>query len=106
MNDIPLLDKVPPIEVERRYGAHNYEPLPVVLVRGLGVYLWDDQGRRYIDMMSAYSALSHGHAQPRLVEVLRKQAGELAVTSRAFYNEKLPTVLKRVCGITGQVLAH
>src|SRR5689334_12309946 len=105
MNDIPLLEETPAIEVERRFGAHNYEPLPVVLVKGRGIHVWDDRGRRYIDMMSAYSAVSHGHAHPRLLDVLQKQAGELAVTSRAFYNAKLPLFLKRVCEITGQDLA-
>ena len=75
MNDSPLLREPSASELERRYGAHNYEPLPVVLVKGSGVYLWDDRGRRYIDMMSAYSAVSHGHAHPRLVAALQKQAG-------------------------------
>ncbi len=62
-----------PIELEEIYGAANYEPLPVVLVRGEGVYLWDDEGRRYLDMMGAYSAVSHGHCHPRLVRALREQ---------------------------------
>src|SRR5688572_3092255 len=105
MNDIPLPEEASAIALERRYGAHNYEPLPVVLVKGRGVYLWDDRGRRYIDMMSAYSAVSHGHAHPRLLAALRRQAGELAVTSRAFYNAHLPLFLKRICEITGQDLA-
>src|SRR5688572_23522757 len=105
MNDIPLLEDPSAIALERRYGAHNYEPLPVVLVKGRGVHLWDDRGRRYIDVMSAYSAVSHGHAHPRLVAALTKQAGELAVTSRAFYTNRLPPFLKRICEITGQDLA-
>jgi ornithine--oxo-acid transaminase len=113
MNATPLEAMLPgapaqatdPIALERRYGAHNYEPLPVVLVRGRGVHLWNDRGKRYIDMMSAYSAVSHGHAHPRLVAALRTQAGELAVTSRAFYNNRLPAFLKRVCELTGQDLA-
>jgi ornithine--oxo-acid transaminase len=91
--------------LERRYGAHNYEPLPVVLVRGEGVHLWDDAGRRYIDMMSAYSAVSLGHAHPRILAALREQAGRLAVTSRAYYNDRLPYLLRRLCEITGQDLA-
>ena len=90
------------IALEQRYGAHNYNPLPVVLVRGRGVYLWDDQGRRYLDMMSAYSAVSHGHAHPRLIAALQAQARRLAVTSRAFYNDRLPRFLERLCEITGQ----
>jgi ornithine--oxo-acid transaminase len=66
-----------PLELENRYCANNYDPLPVVLTRGEGVHVWDDAGNRYIDMMSAYSAVSHGHAHPRLVAVAREQ---LAVT--------------------------
>jgi ornithine--oxo-acid transaminase len=72
-----------PIELEERYAAHNYEPLPVVLTRGLGAHLWDVDGRRYIDMMSAYSAGSHGHAHPRILTALESQSRRLAVPSRA-----------------------
>ncbi len=92
-------------ELEQRYGAHNYEPLPVVLVRGKGVYLWDEAGRRYIDMMSAYSAVSHGHCHPRLTRVLAQQARTLAVTSRSYYNDRLPRFLQRLCEVTGQEAA-
>src|SRR5688572_16428768 len=92
----------PIIEHERLYGAHNYEPLPVVLTRGEGVYLWDDQGNRYIDMMSAYSAVSHGHCHPKLVKELTEQAGKLAIVSRAFYTEKLGKFLEKACKATGQ----
>ena len=74
---------VKPMDLERRYSAHNYEPLPVVLVRGEGVYVWDDAGKRYLDMMSAYSAVSHGHCHPKLVKVLQEQATKLNVVSRA-----------------------
>ncbi|MGH8602491.1 MAG: aminotransferase class III-fold pyridoxal phosphate-dependent enzyme, partial [Gammaproteobacteria bacterium] len=73
------------IELEQRYCAHNYESLPVVLTRAEGVYAWDEHGARYLDMMSAYSAVSLGHAHPRLVNVLEEQAKRLAVVSRAFY---------------------
>ena len=66
------------IDLENRYSAHNYEPLPVVLARGKGAHLWDTSGRRYVDMMSAYSAASHGHAHPRILEALAAQAGRLA----------------------------
>lgn len=89
------------IEREKRYGAHNYKPLPVVLTRGEGVYVWDEEGNRYLDMMSAYSALSHGHCHPKLVEVLREQAGKLNVVSRAFYSDKLAAFLERACELTG-----
>ena len=94
-----------PMAVERECGAHNYEPLPVVIVRGQGVHLWDEHGRRYTDMMSAYSAVSFGHAHPRILDALRTQAGKLAVTSRAYYNDQLPFFLQRLCEITGQDLA-
>lgn len=89
-------------ELEWKYGAHHYDPLPVVLVKGEGVYLWDEGGRRYLDMMSAYSAVSHGHCHPRLVRALTEQARTLAVTSRAFHNNRLPLFLKRLCELTGQ----
>jgi ornithine--oxo-acid transaminase len=89
-------------ETEWRHGAHNYDPLPVTLVSGEGVYLWDDRGRRYLDMMSAYSAVSHGHCHPRLTRVLTQQAGTLNVTSRAFRNDRLPLLFERLCAVTGQ----
>lgn len=93
------------IGYEGHYGAHNYNPLPVVLTRGKGAYVWDDRGRRYLDMMSAYSAVSHGHCHPRLVKALTEQAQCLAVTSRAYHNDRLPLFLKRLCEISGQDLA-
>lgn len=89
------------IELEERYGAHNYHPLPVVLTRGEGVYVWDIDGKRYIDFMSAYSAVSHGHCHPRLVKVLTQQAQQLAVVSRAYYSDKLGAFLQRACELTG-----
>lgn len=89
------------IELEQRYCAHNYAPLPVVLVRGAGVYLWDDRGTRYLDMMSAYSAVSHGHCHPRLVRTLTEQAARLGVVSRAFYSDNLAPFLQRLCDVTG-----
>ncbi|HEV8644561.1 MAG TPA: ornithine--oxo-acid transaminase [Burkholderiales bacterium] len=94
-----------PVQIESRYGAHHYDPLPVVLVRGEGACLWDEHGRRYIDMISAYSAVSHGHCHPRLTRVLSEQARTLAVTSRVYYNNSLPPFLQRLCELTGQDLA-
>ena len=93
------------IELEDQYCAHNYHPLPVVLTRGEGVYLWDNKGNKYLDMMSAYSAVSHGHAHPRLVNVLKHQAGLLNIVSRAFYTEKLGPFLQLACDLTGQDMA-
>lgn len=90
------------VDLERRYGARNYAPLPVVLTRGDGVYVWDESGRRYLDMMGAYSALSHGHRHPRLVRALSDQVGRLGTTSRAFYTDRLGPFLKRACELTGQ----
>lgn len=92
----------PIIELERLYGARNYEPLPVILTRGEGVYVWDVDGKRYIDMMSAYSAVSHGHCHPRLVEALNEQAKTLTMVSRAFHTDKLGGFLQKVCEITKQ----
>lgn len=77
------------IETELRYGAHNYKPMPVVLERGLGVYVWDVTGKRYLDFLSAYSAVSQGHCHPKIVGALIDQAQKLTLTSRAFYNDKL-----------------
>lgn len=92
----------PSVELELRYGANNYEPLPVTLTRGEGVYVWDDAGKRYLDMMSAYSAVSHGHCHPKIVQALREQAGQLAVVSRAYYSDKLGQFLQQACELTGQ----
>jgi ornithine--oxo-acid transaminase len=95
----------PIIELEDRYCAHNYHPLPVVLVRGEGPWVWDDTGRRYLDMMSAYSAVSHGHAHPRVVEALVNQARTLNIVSRAFHSDQLGAFLERICTLTGQDMA-
>jgi ornithine--oxo-acid transaminase len=95
----------PTIELESQYCAHNYNPLPVVLVRGAGVHVWDDHGNKYLDMMSAYSAVSHGHANPRLVKVLSEQAATLSIVSRAFHTDKLVHFLRRACELTGQDMA-
>ena len=90
-----------PIELERRHGARNYDPLKVVLERGEDVWLFDTAGRRYLDMMSAYSAVSFGHANPTLVHALTEQAKLLAVTSRAFHTARLGSFLERLCRMTG-----
>lgn len=77
------------IEKENKYGAHNYHPLPVVLERGEGVYVWDVDGKRYFDFLSAYSAVNQGHCHPKIVNAMVEQAQKLTLTSRAFYNDKL-----------------
>jgi ornithine--oxo-acid transaminase len=93
------------IDLEARYCAHNYHPLPVVLTRGEGVFVWDEAGKKYLDMMSAYSAVSHGHAHERLVALVRDQVGRLNIVSRAFHTDKLGPFLERACKLTGQDMA-
>lgn len=93
------------IALEQHYCARNYDPLPVVLKRGQGVWLWDTDGKRYLDMMSAYSAVSFGHSHPRLIAALTAQAQKLAVTSRAFYTDQLGSFLQLLCEMTGQARA-
>lgn len=85
------------IQLEDKYGAHNYHPLPVVLTKGEGVYLWDVEGKRYYDFLSAYSAVNQGHCHPRIISALIGQAKELTLTSRAFYNDRLGVAEKLVC---------
>ena len=75
------------IQMEERFGAHNYHPLPVVLKKGKGIYVWDVEGKKYFDFLSAYSAVNQGHCHPRIVKALKDQTNKLCLTSRAFYNE-------------------
>ena len=84
------------IALEDRYGAHNYHPLPVVLTRGAGCAVWDVEGKEYYDFLSAYSAVNQGHCHPRLVQAIVDQAGTLALTSRAFYNDKLGPIEQKL----------
>jgi ornithine--oxo-acid transaminase len=95
----------PLIELEDRYCAQNYLPLPIVLTRGEGVFVWDDEGNKYLDMMSAYSAVSHGHANARLVKVAQEQVARLNIVSRAYHTDKLGPFLKRACELTGMDVA-
>ena len=85
------------IELEDRYGAHNYHPLPVVLKRGKGVYVWDVDDKKYYDFLSAYSAVSQGHCHPKILQALHEQADKLTLTSRAFYNDSLGEFEKFIC---------
>ena len=89
------------IALEERFGSHNYDPLDVVCERGEGVYLWDVGGKRYMDFLAAYSAVNQGHNHPRIAEALIAQAKKLALTSRAFRNDKLPVLLEKLCTLTG-----
>lgn len=87
MNISPKAQKF--IDQEEKYGAHNYHPLPVVLSEGKGIYVWDVDGKKYFDFLSAYSAVNQGHCHPKIVKALTDQAGKLCLTSRAFYNDCL-----------------
>ncbi|MFC2126625.1 ornithine--oxo-acid transaminase [Bacteroidota bacterium] len=88
MNDI-VTSSMEAINLENRFGAHNYHPLPVVLSKGEGVYVWDVEGKKYFDFLSAYSAVNQGHCHPRIISALKIQAEKLTLTSRAFYNDVL-----------------
>ncbi|MBU45946.1 MAG: ornithine--oxo-acid transaminase, partial [Flavobacteriales bacterium] len=77
------------IALEDKYGAHNYHPLPVVLAKGEGVFVWDVEGKRYYDFLSAYSAVNQGHCHPKIIDALKKQSDILTLTSRAFHNDTL-----------------
>ena len=77
------------INLEHKYGAHNYKPLPVVLQKGSGVYLWDIEGKKYYDFLSAYSAVNQGHCHPKIIGALQDQSSKLTLTSRAFHNNVL-----------------
>jgi ornithine--oxo-acid transaminase len=89
------------IDLENQYGAHNYHPLPVVLEKGEGVYVWDVEGKKYFDFLSAYSAVNQGHSHPKIVDALVKQAQKLALTSRAFYNSNLGEYEKKITTLFG-----
>lgn len=89
------------IDLENQYGAHNYHPLPVVLDKGEGVFVWDVEGKKYYDFLSAYSAVNQGHSHPKIVEALVNQAKKLALTSRAFYNSNLGEYEKKITTLFG-----
>ena len=89
------------IELEEKYGAHNYHPLPVVLEKGKGVFVWDVEGKKYYDFLSAYSAVNQGHSHPKIVDALINQAQKLALTSRAFYNANLGEYEKKITELFG-----
>lgn len=88
------------LEIERKLGANNYKPLNVVLNRGEGIWVWDVEGKRYMDCLSAYSAVNQGHCHPKIVKALTQQAGKLSLTSRAFRNDQLGLFYKTLCDLT------
>ncbi|MCR4294354.1 MAG: ornithine--oxo-acid transaminase, partial [Elusimicrobia bacterium] len=89
------------IALADKYGAHNYHPLPVAIARAKGPFVWDVEGKRYFDFLSAYSALNQGHNHPKIVAAARDQLGLVALTSRAFHNERLGPFLELLCKVTG-----
>ena len=89
------------VELEDQYGAHNYHPLPVVLAKGKGVFVWDPEGNRYYDFLSAYSAVNQGHCHPHIIDALKKQAETLTLTSRAFYNNVLGEFEQKLTSLFG-----
>lgn len=101
MTTLQSLSSADLIQLEDKHGAHNYHPLPVVLDRGEGVYVWDVEGKRYFDFLSAYSAVNQGHCHPRIIGALTEQAQQLTLTSRAFYNSKLGVYEKYITDYFG-----
>jgi ornithine--oxo-acid transaminase len=93
------------MEIESTYGAHNYHPIPVVISKAKGVFVWDPEGKRYIDMLSCYSALNQGHRHPKIIKAAMQQMGLVTLTSRAFYNNKLGPFLKKLTQTTGMEMA-
>ncbi|RPI63631.1 MAG: aminotransferase class III-fold pyridoxal phosphate-dependent enzyme, partial [Lysobacterales bacterium] len=100
-----MSDSAAVIAETERFSAPNYSPLPVVVSRGEGVWVWDVEGRRYLDCISAYSSLNHGHRHPRIVAALVEQAGRLTLTSRAVHNDQLGVYLKELCALAGFEMA-
>ena len=84
-----------------RWSAHNYAPLPVVIARGEGVWVWDVEGNKYLDCLSAYSAVNQGHCNPRILATLHEQASRCTLTSRAFQNDMMGPFLEKLCNLTG-----
>ncbi|HSR18296.1 MAG TPA: aminotransferase class III-fold pyridoxal phosphate-dependent enzyme, partial [Ignavibacteriaceae bacterium] len=89
------------IDLEEKYGAHNYHPLDVVIRKAEGVWVYDVEGKKYLDCLAAYSAVNQGHCHPRIIKVLKDQAEKVTLTSRAFRNDQLPLLCKELCELTG-----
>lgn len=90
------------IQQVENLGAHNYHPLPLVLTQGEGAWVWDSDGKKYLDMLSAYSALNHGHRHPKLIQALKTQADRITLTSRAFHNDQLGVLYEKITSLTGK----
>jgi len=88
------------IQLEEEFGAHNYKPLDVVLTRGEGLWVWDVEGNKYMDCLSAYSAVNQGHCHPKIMQTMIEQAQKLTLTSRAFRNDQLGLLYKELCELT------
>ena len=93
------------IELEKDYGAHNYHPLPVVISKAKGVWVWDVEGKKYMDMLSSYSAINQGHLHPKIVKAAVDQLGRVSLTSRAFSNDRMGPFLKKLCDLSGLEMA-
>jgi len=93
------------MELDTTYGAHNYHPIPVVISKAKGIHVWDPEGRKYIDMLSCYSALNQGHRHPKVIKAAKKQLDLVTLTSRAFHNDKLGPFLKKLTRVTGMEMA-
>jgi ornithine--oxo-acid transaminase len=93
------------VKLEQTYGAHNYHPLPVVISKAKGVWVWDIDGKKYIDMLSSYSAINQGHLHPRIVKAARDQLERVSLTSRAFSNDRMGPFLKKLCELSGMEMA-
>jgi len=104
-NRIMAMDSKTLMELADTWGAHNYKPLPVVLAQGEGAFVWDVEGRRYLDFLSCYSALNHGHRHPRLVRAAKEQMDQITLTSRAFHNAEMGPFLQELCAYAGQEMA-
>ena len=102
MNDVAIQRSLTTrfIETEAQYGAKNYKPLDVVLTRGEGTYVWDVDGNRYLDCLSAYSAVNQGHCHPKILAAMTEQAAKLTLTSRAFRNDQLAPFYEELCALT------
>jgi len=89
------------MQLEAQYGAKNYKPIPVVIEKAKGAWVWDPEGNKYLDCLSAYSAVNHGHLHPKIVDAVKNQLDTLTLTSRAFYNDRLGRFLKKLCEVSG-----